>query len=180
PINFIDELLILTQDRHSVIAIYKEGIAAKSYDMTMDIRIEEIDKSDTSKRTMKTFQWKMLSNKETRSFDELAKVSYGVPSANFFNLLDANLEANPNIYRRLVDYDLFLYGIADDFYTYINVNRPSIGIVQKKPEYTNITNGYGLFSSRYINQFYNRNFSPITREQLNVSELTNDLGFVKY
>lgn len=181
PINdFIDQLLISAQDKHSIIAKYKEGKFVRSYDMIMDVHIEEIDLQDTSKRVMKTLTWKMFSNKETRSLNGFNDVTGLVLSANFFSMLDANLKADPTIYRRLVNYDLFLYGIADDFYTYINVNRPSIGIVQKKPEYTNITNGFGLFSSRYINKFYSRNFSHITREQLNVSELTNDLGFVKY
>lgn len=181
PVNdFIDQLLITAQDKHSVIASYKEGKFVKSYDMIMDVYIEEINLLDTSKRVMKKLNWKMFSNKETRSLSGFNDVSNRVLSANFFSMLDANLNPDPTIYRRLVNYDLFLYGIADDFYTYINVNRPSIGIVQKKPEYTNITNGFGLFSSRYINKFFSRNFNPITREQLNVSQLTNDLGFVNY
>jgi hypothetical protein len=181
PINdFIDQLFISAQDKHSIVAKYKEGVNVRSYDMIMEAHIEEIDKADTSKRTFKTLQWKMFSNKESRSLSGFNDVTSLVLSANFFSMLDANLKPNDNIYRRLVDYDLFLYGIGDDFYTYINVNRPSLGIVQKKPEYTNITNGYGLFSTRYINKYIGRNFHPNTRVQLNLSEDTKDLGFVLY
>lgn len=38
---------------------------------------------------------------------------------------------------------------GDALNTYLDVNSPSSGIVQDRPEYTNIKNGLGLFSSRY-------------------------------
>lgn len=34
--------------------------------------------------------------------------------------------------------------------TYMSVSRPTTGIVQERPEYTNVTNGHGIFGSRYI------------------------------
>jgi hypothetical protein len=38
---------------------------------------------------------------------------------------------------------------AEELNTYMEVNEPSNSIVQEKPDYTNLTNGLGLFSSRY-------------------------------
>jgi hypothetical protein len=38
---------------------------------------------------------------------------------------------------------------GDELNTYMEVNEPSNSIVQEKPDYTNLTNGLGLFSSRY-------------------------------
>lgn len=44
----------------------------------------------------------------------------------------------------------FIFTVAaDELYTYMEVNKPTSGIVQEKPEYTNISNGIGIFSSRY-------------------------------
>ncbi len=44
----------------------------------------------------------------------------------------------------------FLYSVAGEEYnTYMVVNEPSNSIVQDRPEYTNITNGIGIFSCRY-------------------------------
>ena len=40
---------------------------------------------------------------------------------------------------------------SEDLETYINVNKPITGIVQQRPQFTNITNGVGLFSSRLSN-----------------------------
>ncbi len=45
--------------------------------------------------------------------------------------------------------DIVVTVAGDDLNTYIDVNSPSTGIVQEKPEFTNIDNGIGIFSSRY-------------------------------
>jgi len=55
-----------------------------------------------------------------------------------------------SIQSRLVYKIEFLFAVAgDELNTYMEVNEPSSGIVQEKPEYTNIENGIGLFSCRY-------------------------------
>jgi hypothetical protein len=51
---------------------------------------------------------------------------------------------------RLAHHVEFLFAVAgDDLNTYMEVNEPSSGIVQEKPDYTNIENGIGIFSCRY-------------------------------
>lgn len=51
---------------------------------------------------------------------------------------------------RLANHVEFLFAVAgDDLNTYMEVNEPSSGIVQEKPDYTNIVNGIGIFSCRY-------------------------------
>lgn len=46
--------------------------------------------------------------------------------------------------------DFIISAGGDEYETYMRVNGPSSSIVQDKPEYTNIENGYGLLSSRYM------------------------------
>lgn len=44
----------------------------------------------------------------------------------------------------------FIISVAgEELNTYIEVNEPSNSIIQEKPDYTNLTNGLGLFSSRF-------------------------------
>ena len=88
------------------------------------------------------------------------------------------LPVNDNVQRRLVDFDLTYFGISDDFNTYLSVNKPSIGIVQKKPEYTNIENGLGLFASRNSISFKNLGFHPTTLGLIQTNDKTKNLGFV--
>jgi hypothetical protein len=49
------------------------------------------------------------------------------------------------------DLDVIISVAAEELNTYMEVNEPSNSIVQDKPEYSNITNGIGIFSSRFKN-----------------------------
>ena len=65
-------------------------------------------------------------------------------------LKNNDLSAQANILARISGkVELLIVVASDDFCTFIDVNKPSTGIIQEKPEYSNITNGLGLFSSRY-------------------------------
>jgi hypothetical protein len=181
PVNpFVNEITLRSEDKHSVIARYQEGKYVRTYDMVMNIEIEEVNRADTNIRETKVIQWKMMTGNKTVSlagYEEERKIVY---SAGFFNSLGSQLKEDASIFRRLVGFELNTYGIANDLYTFISVNEPSIGIVQKKPEYTNISNGLGIFSSRYINKFPNGKFKSVTRSHLQLSEATQNLGFVMY
>ncbi len=181
PVNpFVTEIRIASTDKHTLVARYKEGKHVRSYDMEMSIYVEEVNKEDTSIRETKVVRWKMMTGNRTTSlegFNEERKLVY---SAGFFNAMASQLNEDEAIYRRLLGFDLKLYGIANELYTFITVNEPSIGIVQKKPEYTNVQNGLGIFSSRYINKFENGTFHADTRYHLQLSEATKNLGFVRY
>lgn len=48
----------------------------------------------------------------------------------------------------IVEYTIVASG--DELSTYIDVNGPTSGIIQDRPEYTNIDNGLGLFSARFV------------------------------
>jgi hypothetical protein len=49
------------------------------------------------------------------------------------------------------DVDVIIAVAANDLNTYMEVNEPSNSIVQDKPDYTNLSGGIGLFSSRFKN-----------------------------
>ena len=65
----------------------------------------------------------------------------------------------------------FIISVAgEDLNTYIEVNEPSNSIVQQKPEYSNITNGIGVFSGRYkkIRTKLLKSDSFVLLEELNI------------
>ena len=65
---------------------------------------------------------------------------------------------------RLANFMEVIFAVAaDDLNTYMEVNEPSSGIVQDKPDYTNIENGIGLFSSRFVRTTAN----PLFKMRLN-------------
>ena len=67
----------------------------------------------------------------------------------FFNFLRAEIDTSSTKIRHFDGIDLMMTVGTTDLETYINVNRPITGIVQQRPQFTNINNGIGIFSSRF-------------------------------
>ncbi|MCH8554971.1 MAG: hypothetical protein LAT76_07415 [Schleiferiaceae bacterium] len=67
---------------------------------------------------------------------------------SYVSFLSANLDTDVNKYRFAQHFDMFVTVGEDQLATYISVKQPSDGIVQDKPDYTNIEGGIGIFSSR--------------------------------
>jgi len=65
---------------------------------------------------------------------------------------------------------------SDDYFTYLNVNQPSNTVAQEKPQFNNVENGIGLFSSRahFQKSLYLKN-SAVTF--LRTNEITQTLNF---
>ncbi len=68
---------------------------------------------------------------------------------SFFNFLALNLDKNQSVIRYFNELDMIMTVGSEDLETYINVNKPITGIVQERPQFTNLNNGIGLFSSRF-------------------------------
>ena len=73
---------------------------------------------------------------------------------SFYKFLEQNVPYEPSKeatvsarYALSVEYIFSVAG--DDFNTFLEVNDPSSSIVQERPEYTNVGNGIGIFSSRF-------------------------------
>ena len=85
-----------------------------------------------------------------------------------------------SVVSRLVNRVEFLFSVAgDELNTYMEVNEPSSGIVQDKPDYTNIENGIGLFSCRFVRTTetpqVKMRLSPFTEERL----ISENIKFIK-
>lgn len=81
--------------------------------------------------------------------------------------------------RRALQVDMILIAGGDDLNTFIEVNRPNTSIVQERPEYTNISNGLGIFSSRYSKAPFSKQMAAITWDSLACGQYTRDLKFLK-
>jgi len=62
--------------------------------------------------------------------------------------------------REFMNIDIEMTLGTQDLKTYIAVNEPITGIVQERPQFTNINNGIGLFSSRYTKVYYGLSLNP--------------------
>lgn len=172
------ELDIPIETNRSIVFKYREGRFAKMYDAIMTFYYVEMDKTDTTKMRRDSVEWLLFTGKETvslRGYDENVVI---VNSSLFYDNLLSKMKENPAVKRRAESLSIDFYGGGEDLYTYIEVNKPSLGIVQKKPEFTNIEGGLGLFSSRYIDRIPGITLDPQTIDRLVLSEKMKPLGFV--
>lgn len=117
---------------------------ARFYDLAIRLNYEEMPVSDTTDVTLKYTDWTVFSQRlstNTIQFQAFVEELFYV-----YNLL---IPDNEEVYRRALNVEYRISAGGDELYNYIQVNRPSIGIVQKKPEYSNLNNAYGIFSSRF-------------------------------
>lgn len=115
----------------------------------------------------------------------------------FFAFLGTNLTKNPFITREIGWYDpagvpeagtrafdLIVRAGGEDLFTYFQVNSPVTGIIQERPNYTNVNGGLGLFSSRathVVSGIFLTNVTGVPNEGVERafvnSEYTQELNF---
>ena len=85
---------------------------------------------------------------------------------SFFNFIELNLSKDDDVVRYFNGIDMLMTVGSEDLQTYINVNKPITGIVQERPQFTNINNGIGLFSSRFTKIRLDYNLTSSTLDYL--------------
>ena len=92
---------------------------------------------------------------------------------DFFSFLKNNL-VKGDFVREFSSIDIEMTLGSQDLKTYMAVNEPITGIVQERPQFTNINNGIGLFSSRYSYEYKGLDLHSGSEEYI-IDEL--DLNF---
>jgi hypothetical protein len=95
-----------------------------------------------------------------------------IEGESFFNFLRAELIKDNTKVRYFNSIDLVMTVGSEDLDAYIKVNKPITGIVQERPQFTNINNGIGLFSSRFTKIISN---FPLTSASLDFLKSTDGL-----
>ena len=96
--------------------------------------------------------------------DGTEKISLEYAGLAFYELLASKIALPDAGMKRYSDSVQYIITVAhENFAVYLDVNKPSSSIVQERPVYTNISNGVGLFSSRYNKT---RDFVGLTTQSL--------------
>ena len=117
--------------------------------------------------------------KRMEDLDFASTVTQEMKGRDFFQYLGGSLEDYPGLVKRVAGkVDLLLVAGSDELSTFIDVNKPSTGIIQERPEYTNIKNGLGLFSSRLNRAPVSRFMDNTSWDSLACGQYTKHLKFV--
>ncbi|MBX2986026.1 MAG: hypothetical protein LC109_05590 [Bacteroidia bacterium] len=153
---------------------FVNGLHAKSQDAFFEFWVAEFPESDTTQTTIKKITWRFASNIVNESGAPYlpANCITVVPGVGFFDFFLGNMDngvfnTDPAIQRRIVRTDFILISASQDLSDYVAASTPSIGIVQKQTDYSNIENGLGLFTSRNTSRVSKITIDPASIEFFN-------------
>lgn len=173
-------------DRPQIIASFPPGQTfevkwepaknGKRYQLVIRFLYYESLKTDPQNLVLKSVDWTVFNNIKSTE-NQILPFDYYFPGDAFYAVIGSRIPVNPDVTRSAYR-ALFLFSVAaDDMATYMDVTEPSLSLIQEKPSFTNITNGIGLFSSRFVKATDSLALSSITLNELKVNSHTKDLGF---
>ena len=178
-------------------AFWNTAVNGRRYQLTVRFHYTEINIL-TSQETPKSLDW-VFPARTSADLDGGDEMGTEIDGEDFYKFIGSKLDPPPaNIVRCIGraagltnsagQLDFIVDVAGEDFNTYLEVNEPSTGIVQERPEYTNVfdENGneqVGFFSARYSISTESRLLSTDGIAGTSVTELktgqyTGDLGFV--
>lgn len=134
--------------------------------------------STTTGTVKDSIDW-IFTPKETDNLDGGQEMDFGFKGQDYMKFLGSSLKDYSGLICRIPgNLKIIVISAADELNTFINVNKPSTSIVQEKPEYTNITNGLGIFSARFYKTPFNRPLASQTKDTLSKGRYTHCLKFL--
>lgn len=136
--------------------------------------IESEGSTDTVRHTMKWFMGAGTGEELYNSADKRLFINY-TPSSFYSNLASTDNmtgEQSDYIQRFAEGFEIIITATGDELYNYILIQNSGSAIIDT-PEYTNIENGVGIFSSRSVCS----KLFPLNEQTINT--LVKEWGFVK-
>jgi hypothetical protein len=150
----------------------------KRYQLLIRFQYLEALKIHPDSLYMRSMDWLVFNN--VKAIDDQTTLPFDLyfPGNAFYSIVGAVIPADPQVDHRVAHQCFFIFTVAaSDLNTYMEVTEPSLSLVQEKPAFTNIVNGIGLFSSRFIKVSDSLEISQLTKDELKVNEHTKNLGF---
>ena len=149
----------------------------KRYQLVIRFCYLESLKSSPSNKTLKFADWLVFNNVKAADASSTQAFDLYYPGDVFYSVIGTKIKED-SLVDRIARKCIFIFTVgAPELDTYMEVTEPSIGLVQEKPSYTNITNGIGLFSARFMKPTDSLDVSDVTKQELKVNEHTKNLGF---
>ena len=158
--------------------VWDNAEEGRLYQLTLRFYYLEQNRANKSDTVNKYIDW-TLPSQTANNLDGNGSQRVSMQGESFFRFLAGHLEHSEQVNRYARRADIMVTAGADELNTYINVNKPATGIVQERPEYTNVENGIGIFSSRYTKVKDGFNLSNRTLDSLALGTITCGLRFAQ-
>jgi len=128
-----------------------EGVV---YQLTVRFHYTEVNLANTSDSVPKYIDWP-FPELVTNNAIEMQTLELEISGDGFYYNVKNHISSNPDVKRIVGNIDFIFTVAANEFYTYVQVNKPPSGVNQNIPQYTNVDGGLGIFSSRLIKGYDN-------------------------
>jgi hypothetical protein len=168
------------RDNSSIVIQINAAPKSKFYDFQIRLHYTEWKNNDTLNQQKLTADWEIAKYIQTTNANGGEVISFPFQSGDFYKFIEGAIQKDPKkeTKRRIQGVEFIFDGGGEEIFNYINVNRPSIGVVQKEGEYSNINNGYGIFSTRSRTKIF-KYLDATTINNLMTKFPTSELGIVK-
>lgn len=150
---------------------WEGGNNAGYYDVLISFNVKEKDTNGSNIWVNKLYTWKV---------DEyISEQRIRITGEDFYKFLGSTLESKDNIKRRFSGFDITVRGVGKELKEFIDILRFDSGITssQQLPTYSNMSYGYGVFSSQ--NSVVSKGFllDEVARDSLSKGVYTKSLNF---
>lgn len=105
-------------------------------------------------------------------------MSVSMAGRSFFENIAASIPADAGVERRIFLGLEFIVSVAnEEFHTFLTLGEPVTGIIEDRPAYSNVNNGYGIFASRYVKKISGKRLGPLALAELADGDITGPLRF---
>jgi hypothetical protein len=150
----------------------------KRYQLVIRFFYLESLKSNVDSLYMRSIDWLVFNNIKPVDISSTQPFDLFFPGDAFYSVVGSKIDSNALVDHRVAYQCSFIFTVAaPELNTYMEVTEPSLSLIQERPGYTNITNGIGLFSARFMNSVDSLSVSQMTKDELKVNAHTKNLGF---
>jgi hypothetical protein len=150
---------------------WEGGNNAAYYDFFVDFNVKEKNISTDNVWRNNTYTWKVD--------DYIKEQKIRIECEEFYMYLGKTLEKNENIKRNFMSIDFVVRGVGKELKEYMDILHFDSGITssQQIPTYTNLSYGYGVFSSKNSAETTGFLIDETSRDSLTKGIYTKNLNF---
>ena len=154
---------------------WTSNLDGRRYEASYRFNYKEVRGTDTTALLSFTQRMGTVVRSGTTNFEPMAALMEG---ELFYNTVATLIPNDPTVDHRIFLGIDFLVAVAnDEFHTFLALDEPITGIVEDRPSYTNVTNGYGIFAGRYTKNILGKRLNSASLEELTNGNITGSLRF---
>lgn len=134
---------------------FKPGVNTFVYDVFVRLRYTEFNLAGDSAQKSIEYPIDNAQNIFTRNLSSGQFTRFLVSPPDMLRFFRNELSNNSNITRKFRGIDYVFAGGSQDLKLFIDISRTQNSFVQNRPEFSNIDDGLGIFSSRSMSTFSN-------------------------